>query len=273
MKRLAGNALLTMSIIILFGMVTWAVAGIRYPKPFYISVKPVGNVQKGMPITILLEYGVNSEWRHLGGDTGSYSAIFINSRNHDDTLSMTTFPVRYDSTFSYAGTFQVVLPNEDTICCVIRLACGTLYQRDWNYFIFSGNSVELRRNFHLPAPLIDQRQPAQDGLMHNDPDRDTLTQDQLERNYGIILVLANDSLHRKAESILGMIPNSSKSDICSACYLVNTSLRNLIKLADEGYEFKFSTPPPWDRQKNAPVDSFEENKPDIDSTDTLGHCR
>jgi hypothetical protein len=267
MIKLAGNLLLAMSIIILFGLVNCAIAGINYPKPFNVSVKPVGTMQKGMPITFYLEYGVNSKWRHLAGDTGSYSAIFINPRDHDDTLSITTFPVRYDSTFSYKGTFQVALPNEDTICCVIRLDCGTLYQRDWNYFISDGDSVKFLENFHMPAPLRYQRKSLEWERVQNDPDPDTLTEIQLEKEYEIILVLGNDSLRRKAESILGRIPISSKSDICPACFTVNTSLGNLIKLADEGYEYEFTTPPPWDRQHNGPVDSVYENK-DIDR-DTL----
>ena len=130
------RVLLTLSIAIL--MVTGHVCHATPPSisdPFEIEIEPIGAMQKGTPITLRLEFQVNSDWAHLVGDTGSYTVIFLDPRNHKDTLSETTYPVTYDDTYSYATTIQMTLPDADTNCCVIKITCGELYHRDWNYFI------------------------------------------------------------------------------------------------------------------------------------------
>jgi hypothetical protein len=224
-------------------------------------------MHKGEPVTIELKCRINPDARnrivmsYRNNPTGSYSAIFVNPRDYVDTLSVTTFPVLYNSMLSYSGTFQITLPEADTIYCLIRIECAGWHQYHPCYFVSSEDTMMYLQQFTMPLPPNPHVMLALSGASDIRPDRDTLTNAQLATKFEIQVDLRDKDLYSYAEKVLGPIPESCKSDLCDACYILNVSLGNIYKLHDAGVNLEFTTPPPWDRRYDAPVDSVLKNEP------------
>jgi len=160
------------------------------------------------------------------------------------------------------------LPDADTNCCVIKITCGELYHRDWNYFIKSGDSVEFFDNFRMPWPLKYQTGAPQGEYVNKEPIRDTLTQEQLQTKYEVYLDLHKSSDMEAAQKIIGVIPDSAIYDRKRGIYKLKMTLEDLIRLSEYNIEGDFVDPPPWSPEYKSPADSTFDQQPESDSDDT-----
>lgn len=281
--------ILLMALVLMTGTVCFG-SPPKVPEPFDISLEPLGDLVKGGPITMSLTYKLNLQYDHYAGDTGSYTVMFLDPRNHKDTLSRTTYPVSYDNTYSHSANFQTILPDADTNYCVVQVSCGSIHNCARTYFIATGDKVEFLRYFKMPFPMDlypegvmiahavkggprSRRFHGADTVKYyseGDPIRDTLTEENLRQTVDVILNLGDPETKKTAERIIGPIPDSCLYDRYHQYYRVTISLKTLIALADNGVGFEYATPPPWDSKYRDKSDSIQDQRQETDSTDLQG---
>jgi len=165
--------------------------------------------------------------------------------------------------FVYPVHFTI--PRNDTSYVTIQVVARNplMLAKPIYTIVTTGDALEvfIRRPGNIPSPP----QPKT-----NDPIRDTLTQEQLRTEYEVWLDL-RDSTHMEiAEKILGPLSDSAKSKGREGFYTLQITLENLIKLADEGIEFGFTTPPPWDPKYSPSRDSLPDKQSEKDSLKKQG---
>jgi len=250
MNRWLKTAILSFSMIGMTGTGVLCYAGIEFTAPFKVSLQPEGSIQKGAPFTAKLSYEVTPKYYHLAGDTGSYKIIFLDPRNHDDTLSKQIYPVSYDSTFSYSVAVDIKLPPPDTNCCVVRVACGSLSQRFWYYFISDGDSVKFLTHFSMPMPLRYLQNAIHVDTAHEnkDIDRDTLTYQQLQAELDMAVDLRDKAHMKMAREILGDISDTCNIEGMKDQYIIRMTLEQAYKLHDMGIPLEWAR----GKKKNRP---------------------
>jgi len=216
--------------------------------PFLVTVKPLTPLVRGEQLTLYMEYSLRSTWREFGSDTGSYSIIFINYQDYSDTLSQTTYPVRYDSTYSYRGNTRVLLPDSDTCWLHVNMVCGKNHDTKRYYFVTTEHGIEFTSKDIRSA--IVSKQTSYPNL-NSDPIIDTLSEEDLQAQYQVIIDLGNPGNLKTAQALVGPIPDSCKYNYRKGYYSLNITLKNLIKLAEENIEFDYIKPPPWDQRHNS----------------------
>ncbi|MCP4569682.1 MAG: hypothetical protein GY841_19050 [FCB group bacterium] len=232
--------------------------------PYEISFEPQGELVKGAPITMHVEFTMlhQERFKYLVKETESISVIFVNPRNYYDTLSRTTFSVPIDSTYSVSETFQIVLPDVDTSLCILALTCGHIRQTVGRFFVAIGDKIEFFHHFNMPPKLSRGK--------NTHPIRDTLTHEQLQQTCDVILDLGKASARETAEKLLGTIPDSCLYDSHHQYYRMTITLEMLIKLADQKVGMEYATPPPWGTEKERQGRTKHRNIAYPDSNDLQG---
>ncbi|HWR82973.1 MAG TPA: hypothetical protein VN285_06705 [Candidatus Deferrimicrobium sp.] len=204
------------------------------------------------PSTFKLFYGP-------GVPCGDKVSAIVSRRDYAQKFSEQTCQLELRSSrgglSSYTTSFEMFIPNNDTTQLCITLQCDTFAYAFKHFFVTTGDTVEYRRVD--PRELPPPPRPAET----DDPILDTLTEEQLQKEYEVLLDLRESSRRMTSENLLGTIPESSKSSLCDACYILSVSLENLFRLAEAGVEFEFTTPPPWAPESSSPEDSVPQSSP------------
>jgi len=169
--------------------------------------------------------------------------------------SDTAWVVQVEKEKWYRKTLNVSIAPNDTSGIELTLQCGRVPNEVACYFVTTGDTLEFYRgNPRGWHPLPPPRKTA-------DPIWDTLTQEQLQTEYEVLLDL-HDSTHLKtAEKIIGPLPDSSIYDHRRGYYRLWITLEKLLKITDEGIDGDFVTPPPWHRKSSPPKDSVPQPLP------------
>jgi len=210
---------------------------INYQKsiPLKVTIEPEKPIIRGAPVALKISYVIDSiEWSRAA-ETASCALTFINPRDYGDTLSRTVYEMVHDNNFAHSSTIEVNLPDGDTCCLLFHLLSGSCGEFQVYYFVDTGDEYEFYYDF-IPLSPEYLSEIQENNVRQGPPDPDTLTELQLETKYEVLLDLKDDTYRSIAERLLGQMPNSSKSDLCPTCYILNVSLRNIYKLADEGLD-------------------------------------
>lgn len=163
------------------------------------------------------------------------------------------------------------IPANDTSGIEVIIKCGRISTIAACYFVTTGDTLEFHRG--NPRGYIGVPPPPSSNT--NDPFKDTLTEEQLQTEYEVILNLHNPTLLEAAERILGSIPDTSLYDSRRGYYKLNVSLENLIRLSEIPVGFEYTSSPPWDHRNHNPnvgitgSKSRHTQKGDEIDTDTL----
>ena len=251
MQRLTKGLVLALLLVILAGIGNYCHASsAEVIDPLKVSLEPSGALQKGAPITMNLTFVPAPEYIRHAGDTGSVSISTVSLSDPGKTLTKNSWPVRFDDSYSYSTTFEINIPDNDLIQLNVQMVCGKLHFSVRRYFITTGETVKYSRTQvpKLPNPRSTK------------PLRDTLTYEQLQTEYEVILDFRGPSSKENIEGIVGPIPDSCLIDRVRGHYKIKITLENLIKLSDElpneKVGLKFVTPPPWSRKYNSSEDSL-----------------
>jgi hypothetical protein len=246
MKKTGKAMALALLLIVLAGVGELSYPDVGIQHPFDVTLEPSAPLKKNAPVTMSLTFEPIS--KYPCGNSGSV-AVTTMTYPYRDTLGDTTWLIQFEDGQPYSTTFQITVPDNDTTMLRVTLGCGWLRDPITRYFITTGDTVQCLNGF--------RRENRKNGSSSNtnDPLRDTLTEEQLQTEYDVILNL-HDSAHLKiAEKILGPIPDSCLYDRHRGYYRLMVSLKNLIKLADEKVGFEYATPPPWDHRHRTPEDN------------------
>jgi hypothetical protein len=155
----------------------------------------------------------------------------------------------------YTATFYELIPDDDTTQLWITLQCDTFIHTFKHFFVTTGDTVEHRRGDPrtLPPP---KAPPETDEIM-----RDTLTSEQLQTEYEVILWLRDSTERRVVEQIVGPLPDSARAPGRPGLYRLWISLGKLIEIGEYNIEGDFVTPPPWDHRHRIPNDSVRQSTP------------
>jgi hypothetical protein len=157
--------------------------------------------------------------------------------------------VKKDSPVSY--TLKVIIPQKDTSGIEVMVdggSCGRHYAS--NYFVTTGDTVEVTPGNPRYNPPKPHPQSKSDEII-----RDTLTEEQLQAEYEVVLDLRDPADLKLAQKILETLPKPIIFQGRANYYKLTLSLQKLIKLGEEGIEFDFTTPPPWAPEYSPPKDS------------------
>ncbi|MFH1699391.1 MAG: dockerin type I domain-containing protein [Candidatus Zixiibacteriota bacterium] len=196
------------------------------PHPFDISLEPAGEMEKNAPLTLNLTYGLTPKY-YFCGDTGYVTVITLTYRKRD-TLTVNTWPVQFDKDHSYSTAFQVTVQDNDTTELCILLGCGMIGYPIFRDIITTGDEVQFLANF--------DPKPSKNNSKSSDPNRDTLTQEQLQKEYEIAIDLRDESHFQYAEQLLGHIPDSCQIPHRMGTYIMKMTLDNVLKLHEFGIE-------------------------------------
>lgn len=262
MKRIGkttGSALL---LIVLTGIWRLSYAGVGICHPFDFKIEPSSPLKKNAPITMSLTFAPIP--KYPCGDSGSVAVTTL-SYPYRDTLSDTMWSVQFKDGQPYSSTFQITIPDNDTTILRITLGCGWLQDPITRYFVTTEDTVQFLNGFRRG------HSKNTGGSKINDPIRDTLTQKQLQTVYEVRLDLHDSTNLKIAKKILGPLLNSAKPKGREGFCTLKITLENLIKLADKGIKFGFTTPPPWAPEYSPPNDSLLSPSPQTDeiNVDTL----
>ena len=225
--------------------------------PIEMRLEPLSYPTSSGPVDILLQIRPLFDC-----DKATVTVASVDKLEYSGPMS---WVAEFEEDSTYSTIFQVVIPPNDTSGIEVQVKGGPHGKHKFIYFITVGDSVEVK-----PVNLRSHRPKPSRPPETADPIRDTLTEEQLQTQYEVLLDL-RDSTHLKfAEEILGPMSGSGKYKSCNACYILNVSLENLFKLGDEGIEIEFTAPPPWSRRYRAPNDSVPEKEPKSDTSKEQG---
>ncbi|MCK5125298.1 MAG: hypothetical protein KAR42_03490 [candidate division Zixibacteria bacterium] len=263
MYKTSKTIVLVLGMMVLFGISTICHASQpRIPQPIDATFELVGPLQKNVPITFKVIYGPKPG-HDRGNKTGKITAFVYQFRARDDTVSFTSWETEFDENLTATRKIELSIPDNDTIAVEIVAWCGVFSARVLRTFITTDDKVEYHEKFYIP--FID-RYPANSIVARSPdllkkpshPDRDTLTVEQLDIKYNVLIDLKNDKLRESAKNILGVISESNKTDICSTCYIMDISLGDIYQLLDVGIKPEATSPAPWEQKKETPNDSLPE---------------
>jgi hypothetical protein len=164
----------------------------------------------------------------------------------------------------YRRTLNVSIPDGDTSGIEITMQCGRVPTTPACYFVTTGDTVEV----YAGKPSHKPRRYSQPTT--GDPIRDTLTLEQLQTEYEVVLDLRDSADLKIALKIIGPLPKPIVFQGRENYYKLKLSLQKLINLADEGIEFDFTIPPPWAPDYVPPKDSvLQPPSPSSSETDEI----
>jgi len=217
------------------------------PPVFHTEVKPLTPLGKDIPVTFSLKYSLDTMLYHVGGDTGSVTIKFYPLREPSNILHEEHHKVQYDETYSHQLEFQISIPDNNVFALFFELVCGkaTWYQV---FFISTVGdtaeySIELHHLtmpreyfelYHLPMPREYNESAIQNSP--DDPDRDTLTQEQLSAVREIGVDLRKQEDFEYAQKLLGSIPDSCAVPGKKGLYIIRITLDQLLRLSDYGID-------------------------------------
>ncbi len=214
-------------------------------RPFNFSIEPVGSLIAGESNTMRIDYHLKPQFEDMGSDSGRYIVKLFNPRDFKKALSDTTYTVSYNYDYSssycysYSGTFEITFPEAETTYLDILVHCGHVSQGDGWYVIPAGDTMQFLHAFIMPPLPEDQLRNAP---LFNYLNRDTLTQENLQTEYKIIINLS-DSLHMEsAFDVLGYYPKSFTFERKRGDYIITTTAENILKFVDLGFDCKYYLP-------------------------------
>ena len=171
----------------------------------------------------------------------------------------TIWTVKADSGVWSDMIINVIIPPNDISGIRLMIKCGRILNPVAAYFVTTGDTVE----FYPGKPSAHEPTPPRRSLKTF---IDTLTEEQLQTRYEVIVELKKPSHRKFVERFVGSLKDSTLYDRNRKYYKLWITLQNLIKIGEEGIECGFVTPPPWDKKSIQSDDSLPKNKNRNDSS-------
>ncbi|MCK5126667.1 MAG: hypothetical protein KAR42_10460 [candidate division Zixibacteria bacterium] len=207
-----------------------------------IKIEPRLPLTKGEPIT--LDYSINVPDKYKARAKKNASVRLLAYSKHSgekDTLELRNVEIGFDDNYFYSGSFQISLPNDKISLVNIYVQTGRIEFSKSIVFETRGDNVlhSGQKEFLTlpPAPK------------YGKPLFDTMTVEQLQTEYEVILNLKDPSKRKTIEKVIGPIPESSVFDKQKYEYKVTTSLESILDMGKQGIRGRFTTPPPWERDQ------------------------
>ena len=204
-------------------------------KRLNIKLEPVLKTQDGSNVQILLTVKSDTPLNEIKVYIGPGKDIILNSP------SEWTDSLNGEKEKSYVISVTVPKNVKSAISPYICSQVPFISGQNRIFFDNTGDTLMVYDIFSAPKP---KPKPSPNA----DPIRDTLTEEQLQTEYEVILVLRNSNEKKTAEHILGMKLDSYLINKNKGYYKLRISLANLIKLAEQPIGFEYTTPPPWDKR-------------------------
>ncbi len=236
----------------------------RPPQAIKAQYELIGTPQKNVPVGFKVTFSPVPGLQ-CGSDESKVTAFVYKIRERGDTLSFTTWDAVFDENRTATQNIEVSIPDNDTFTVEIRVWCGSYFTSAYRTFITTSDEMEYHEK-RLGSVFGNKPYPHNAIIASNPkvyskdrkPNRDTLTVEQLAVKYNVLLDLKSATLYGIVKAILGEIPEASKTDVCSTCYIMDISLDDIYKLYDAGVKTEFTSPPPWQQYKEQPVDSLSD---------------
>lgn len=231
----------------------------KVPHPMEVSIKPSGDLQNQGLIKLSVT-GKLIPGHDCNCQKAEIHAYVFKIRSLNDTLSQYNWTTTVQHNNTLSKDIEFTIPDKDTLLVIFETYMGRYRSREIRTFITTGPSIEFCTKFKIPA-LSKYKSP--DVYIPQDPDRDTLTSEQLGRKYEVILNLKKPEVRERALKILGHIPDSCLVDVDRQYYKMKLTFETIIKLGDNKVGFEYTTFPPWDRRykpNDSEIDKIQEIK-------------
>lgn len=172
----------------------------------------------------------------------------------------TIWTVKADSGVWSDMIINVIIPPNDISGIRLMIKCGRILNPVAAYFVTTGDTVE----FYPGKPSGHPRTPS--ARRRNDPIIDTITEEQLQTKYEVVLDLKESDDLKFVEGLVGKLADSSIYRKRRNYYRLWITLENLIKIGAYGIDGDYVTPPPWDKKSIQSDDSLPKNKNRNDSS-------
>ena len=171
-----------------------------------------------------------------GSPCGANAAIHITCRNYVQILSTVECNLELQGYWNdlptYITTFEVPVPDNDTIQLLVTLQCDTFVYTFEHYFETTADTVAYRR----VDPRVLNSQKNNSAPKTNDPIRDTLTTEQLQTEYEVWIDLRDPKHLAIGKSILGNLPDSCEVIGEKGFYIMKITLEKILQLGNKGIE-------------------------------------
>lgn len=160
----------------------------------------------------------------------------------------TAWVMQIDSGEWYSAIFEVDIPPNDTSGIEVVVKCGRTPNPSACYFVTTGDTIEFykgRPSSHDPTP---PRRTIASFV-------DTLTEEQLQTKYEVVLDLKKSADLKFVEGLLGKLADSNIFDAKQSYYRLWMSLENIIEIRKRHIECGFIDPPLWTPEGRAKRDS------------------
>ena len=162
----------------------------------------------------------------------------------------TAWVMQIDSGKSYSAIFEVDIPPNDTSGIRVEVRCGRTVNPSSCYFVTTGDTLEFykgRPSGHDPTP---PRRTIASFV-------DTLTEEQLQTKYEVVLDLKQSADLKFVEGLLGKLTDTNIFDAKQSYYRLWMSLENIIEIRKRDIECGFIDPPLWTPEGRAKRDSAQ----------------
>lgn len=188
-----------------------------------VKLEPIYETRDGGSIDILLTVGADTVLSEVNlWVQGKDNLLIVGPLHWVDTLD-----IRNPETY----TIPVTVPKGENSTMLVYVYSQVPFRSggDKIFFNYTGDTLLAYDFFSAPKPK--PRTYSSD-----DPSRDTLTEEQLRREYHVWLDLRDSSQRRSAERILGSLPDSSEVAGDRGYYILWLTLDEILRLGEQGIE-------------------------------------
>ena len=216
----------------LCGMASFALASSRPVRTLEYTFKPVEMPKKAGPVKLELAFKRKQAKSKFEKDVLDCDEVQIRIKKLHNLVYAgdTSWVMQIDSGKWYSAIFEVDIPPNDTSGIEVVVKCGRTSNPAAFYFVTTGDTIEFYKGKPSGYP------PTPSAGRSNDPDRDTLTIEQLQTKYEIWVDLRDKTHLKIAKRILGQLHDSSEVTGEKGYFVLNITLDEILKLADEGIE-------------------------------------